>query len=259
MFPVLIFIQMLSLAQVISAWACRATNQTTPRSYYNTAKEMEQDGWSRYLSTVYGRGAPALIALPFNPYALSLFYWDLINQSCVNIPPPRKCSSKMAEYHIYPTRAWFEPSSYVHVHHHRRDPLPSDAWVEVTHCLMGGEGNTTWTYHSPGSGAYINTGRSIAFARHEDAAAFFNIERFGLFHSMPRDARSRSYDTVQFLLWPDQECGNMAIEILILGEPGINVCGPPMRGGWNAALGCKCVRRNQCAFCLPAATKPLPS
>ena len=52
--------------------------------------------------------------------------------------------------------------------------MPNESWVEVTHCAGSVyERKGYWTYAARGSGLYVNIGRTIAFASHEDAVVFF--------------------------------------------------------------------------------------
>ena len=46
--------------------------------------------------------------------------------------------------------------------------IESDAWVEVTHCPVGAEGENLWFYRMPGSGLSIFTGRTQTFYRDRD-------------------------------------------------------------------------------------------
>ena len=216
-------------------------------------------GWAAYLQLVYGDFSR--LEYPFAPSSLSVLYPQLLNLSGVRVPAARECRREMPEGFVYRERMYLESPSYVHVSHKARDALPSGTWVEVSHCTVGWHEGGYWTYHSPGSGMYINTGRTVAFAGHQEAAAFFgsktallaranggNAVRHGArggageVNEMKfrRAAAAAGYDTVQLLRWADQACGNLAVEILHTRAVGKNTCGPPMRTGWGATRPCNC-------------------
>lgn len=105
-----------------------------------------------------------------------------------------------------------------------RNPLQNHTWIEVTHCKLTKETGGYWTYHSPGSGVWVNTGNSIALSQHDD---------------LDRKYWKR-FDSVQFMHHVDQNCGNSGIEVVFPHFEGKFACGPVMRAGWNASRPCKC-------------------
>ena len=188
------------------------------------------------------------------PHAMSLrnvtlFYQSILLSSGIHLPF-RECRNGMREGSLYRERVWLDSDDYRFSYSSKRDPLPDRTWVEVTHCPLDQERGfgSYWMYWSPGSGNWVNTGRTLSFERHEDALVHFGIEMpssreenyRGTLSLLPSLARREGLDTVQFLLWDDMSCGNLAIEIVNVWHRGNETCGPESRAGWEASLPCNC-------------------
>ena len=174
----------------------------------------------------------------------------------------------MPEYTAYVSRVGWENKQWAFVHHYKRDPLESHSWVEVSHCALQWERNSGfWSYHSPGSGVFVNLGKTVSFQLHDDAGRFFRVSdadtrplppaddlnrcNFSRSRPFPKQYRvnyaalnaramEEGYDSIQFLTWYDTPCGNLAIEIMHVGFDGNNNCGPAMRMGWGGTRSCNC-------------------
>lgn len=128
--------------------------------------------------------------------------------------------------------------------------------IEVSRCGGDtGQNASAWYYGSPGSGIFINTGKTIAFQKHADGVKHFlnetctesNDECIQYFYQMFQEAIKQGYDTIQFLAHGDQRCGLSAIGIVRPNGIGKYACGVTpgsteqiYKTGWNAELPCKC-------------------
>ena len=147
-----------------------------------------------------------------------------------------------------------------------RGPLPSGSWAEITHCLPESgrsyiEKGDIWYYYSKGSGIYLYLGRTEAFCLHKDALRRFGIDPKAScrtchkqYPALFQAARAAGVDTLQFMYHSDQNCGNMAIEIVDVRN-GTTTCptNPPLRRGWRASTPCECQRVHGCISCAATA------
>lgn len=167
--------------------------------------------------------------------------------------------------------AWFRRSLPL-------QPMPNSSWVEITHCSGSRfERNAYWTYAARGSGLYVNVGRTIAFLKHEDAAYFFlgracngpqwcggqpiNSCLMQCNDELPAvmgAAKSKGFDSVQFVGHCDMRCAACGHEIVLLGMAGGDACSSTIeyRQGIDAEQPCDCVasptltsERGMCATC----------
>lgn len=119
----------------------------------------------------------------------------------------------------------------------------NDTWIEVTRCtnakIKSWEYLGAWYYAMPGSGIFLNTGKTIvvpiSLVRDANSPAY--------------DFRNSMFDTVQILDNPDQRCGNMAVEIVSVRASGQQLCADEYRSGYNASQPCRCVGVGQCIAC----------
>jgi len=166
--------------------------------------------------------------------------------------------------------------------------IPSDTWVEVTHCGGSGfESHASWYYVVTGSAVYVNVGKTIAFNGHEEAVRHFldraciNAEQDQcneeLLEDLPRAALAAGYKSMQFVLHRDFDCwdddydvNGVGHELMIfqtsspgiLGSGGDMTCPPGIefRTGVDASLPCDCVEsdslrsvRGKCVVCAGSA------
>jgi hypothetical protein len=156
--------------------------------------------------------------------------------------------------------------------------MPNESWVEVTHCAGSVyERKGYWTYAARGSGLYVNIGRTIAFASHEDAVVFFwgrkcrgprwcggepvNSCLMQCGSELPLimdEAKQRGFKSVQFIEHCDMRCGACGHEIVLVAIDGRAACSAAIeyRQGANASLPCDCIasptltsERGMCATC----------
>ena len=78
------------------------------------------------------------------------------------------------------------------------------------------------------------------------------------FPKLMEAARAAGLDTLQFMTHNDQNCGNMALEIVDIRN-GTSTCpgGTPLRRGWRASEPCECQRLQGCITCNANATSEL--
>lgn len=156
------------------------------------------------------------------------------------------------EFTLAPYGLWLFPRSLPSC-------LPNTTWVEVIHVRETWEVNgAPWFYHAPGSGVWLNTGRSAclgrayqldaeSFSGTDDVATWPSLSRRGFVYAsgnleQETSNLARTFDTVQ----RNGPTGNL-LEIVDLraeskcshGRKQGCTCVPTVRGGWNA-------RRRQC-------------
>ena len=148
-------------------------------------------------------------------------------------------------------------------------PIPSNTTVEVSH-VSGGyktqkiiESVGSWYYYAPGSGMYLNIGKTISFKDHNESVKYFlNVdsaceiieECVTYFPELFKKAKKLGYDSIQYLNHTDMRCGNTAIEIVDLNGVGAYPCGNKkkinIRSGWNGSKKCICDNKKQSLNCL---------
>ena len=204
-------------------------------------------GWGQYLEHVYGHVSRAGDLYPFRPSHLSVLYRPYLNLSAIVMPEIGKCHKVMPAGTPYLERVWLDPQVYIPIVHPLHQRLRDHTWVEVTHCPLDYEQSGYWMYATPGSGMYINTGRTVAFNQHEEANIFFNLtyntsvsQGEITLAGLSGRAAALGYDTVQFLHHSDRACGLEAVEIVHTRYSGASSCGPPMRTGLGATMPCNC-------------------
>ena len=158
------------------------------------------------------------------------------------------------ENHLSPYGLWLYPR-----------PLPTclskETWVEVIRIREGYEAssNFTWYYHAPGSGIWLNTGRTVCVANvqrdsremfvgqkaHEATSSGLASNGFpagtGIDQRLRR-GRTQGLDTLQ----RNGPFGNM-LEIVDVRPEAAQRCGRAgctctgtLRAGWNASEPCQC-------------------
>ena len=117
-------------------------------------------------------------------------------------------------------------------------PAADHAWVEVTHCNSHIEDQSLWFYVSPGSGIFVNVGKTIVFDDHPAASEHFGV--YGDITNVPHAAAAAGYDTIQYL----EHCEGCRCdyELLFTRARGTAACprGVEFRSGPNASLPCTC-------------------
>ena len=198
----------------LASRASRSVVGTCDASHVPTRKVNE------YLELVYGSPVPRSVDL----CSFHILYKDFLEFTDIRLSWEDRTASSCEERNLLSTRVWLDDARYGMVFHSDRTALPNYTWIEVTHCVRETETGGYWTYHSAGSGVWVNTGRTKAVQQHEDIQSE-DLARL---------------DTVQFLRHSDQNCGNSGIEVLFPHYQGKHACGPPMRSGWNASRPCHC-------------------
>ena len=143
-------------------------------------------------------------------------------------------------------------------------PLPTclanNTWVEVVRIREAYEGHRplTWYYHAPGSGVWLNTGRSACVAATQRDARHFGepahvasaaaLAARGFLAGVGVDARLKRERTHQELdtMQRNGPFGNM-LEIVDVRPEAAQRCGREgctctgtLRAGWNASRPCRC-------------------
>ena len=229
---------------------------------FDSKKQLRRDArWGRYLRYVYGE-LPDTYPLCVSQF--SRMYSSLASLLNISLPVASYdiCEQDGAQKRL---RSWsmsVEPTWMVYLLHYKvpRDPLPHQAWVEVTHrsrtWLRGFERQGMWFGVAGGTGVWFNTGRTIAFREHHEAFQFFNAHWET---DMAMRARHEGYDTVQFIYGDSQRhpcCHKLnltancfGIELMSTRLVGNYACGGvnstfAFRSGWNAQRPCRCTEDN---------------
>jgi hypothetical protein len=155
--------------------------------------------------------------------------------------------------------------------------LASDTWGEVTHC--GGspfEVTGVWHYVMPGSGMFVNTGKTITFGNHNEAAIrFLHRKCKDSDRAAPecdteiplfvRAAFDEGYASIQFLHHCDLRGDICGHELVLTYSAGYKPCpvGVEYRTGWRADQKCDCSpstsRRSWRGMCASCGVMSLPA
>ena len=133
--------------------------------------------------------------------------------------------------------------------------LPSGAVVEVVH-RRDGLAHGMWFYLSPGSGIFLDLGRTRVFSDHKEARSINCPNTFEPAFSeclVRAAAGPAGYDTIQFTRRSETI---FKFEILLLVSGAHGVCPPAsaahrIRQGWDAALPCECNASQPQLHCMP--------
>jgi len=156
--------------------------------------------------------------------------------------------------------------------------MKAHTWVEVMHEAdpFGDESFGAWFLYTPGSGIYMNTGRTRVFRDHEAAYAFFGIGSWRACQQSYQEcmsvaAANRGDDSVQFTAHVDHvnypcdtdNTGNaglefMGLEIVAVKGKGVDACGDiDLRAGWKASRTCSCSNAHSYTNCKGVPTSEL--
>lgn len=88
--------------------------------------------------------------------------------------------------------------------------LPSNAWVEIERGREPRE-FSPWLYYMPGTGNWMNLGKTIAFPTHQQALQHFEVDSkiwftdngYVAYEELAKRAHSQGFDTVQFTSHPE--------------------------------------------------------
>ncbi len=200
-------------------------------------------GWYDYIDAVYSADT---VDFPLSTVSFSFFYYTLLNASfgedATTVVPHGQNACSVPFLHLYNLNIFDRDfgardlwrnmyfSSGNHACEMRVGPRPfaSHQLVEVMH-QKENENFAMWHYYSPGSGIFLDIGRTVVFRSHEDASASGFDMHLG--HAL-------GYDTVQFLRAEN-------FEIVDLRMKGDSSCPPPhlahlFRSGWKGRLPCSC-------------------
>ena len=138
-------------------------------------------------------------------------------------------------------------------------PIPKHTMIEVTHVTDAFPGQSkletigSWMYKATGSGIYFDTGNTISFQDHSEAARYFLnmlwfrvlfVKNVRLIFEPYLQKQKKGYDSIQFLGHTDMRCGNTAIEIVDLHGDGDYACGNKTKyniySGWKGVNPCDC-------------------
>ena len=230
-------------------------NYTLELPDFKSMESFLQSPWREYYLKVYGN----LPETPPNVKNLWFIYVDVYNKVFhTNIQSKKYSTLCPSQYNqIYSNLSavnfdenfiWFyKPPPYT--------ALPSNSWKEVIHRAASSLENVgAWYYFAPGSGIYLNIGKTKAYQDHIDAVRDIlgndnqctnPRECDNLYSELCKAALKLGYDTIQFLKHSDMRCGNTVIEIVDLHGVGTYACGskndnPRLRTGYDATLPCNC-------------------
>lgn len=245
---------------------------------FNNKEDLKKSKWGNYFKNLYGE-------IPNTEYPIDmskfwLLYTDLLKNSDIKIDDKcivnnnydkcqELCPSK--DGNIYSNMSYTDDMENTIWIYHKPPykPLKNNSNVEVTHVSGGYPGSKivesvgSWYYYAPGSGMYLNLGKTISFKDHNESVKFFlNIDSACIvlqecatyFPKLFKKAKSMGYDTIQYLNHTDMRCGNTAIEIVDLNGVGAYPCGNKnkinINSGWNGTKKCICNNKKQSLNCL---------
>ena len=187
-----------------------------PSEHVCSIQDIDQSKVKLYMQVVYNA------SVEYDLCTLSVLYKDVLSMAGLHIPFSTKHGG---ENSTYDRRVWLDSRDFGFVYHAARTPLANSTWIEVTHCVLAGETDYFWMYHSPGSGVWYNTGDTISFDDHVPLEPL----------------RARGLTSVQFVYRADQYGSeNIAVEVVDLHHRGTGPCGPPLRAGLHADNECVC-------------------
>jgi hypothetical protein len=239
--------------------------------------DLRASKFMHYFRLLYGEPEDLRqFAFPLDLATFHVFRCDLLRQAGLHMPVSRvkkggdlyKACHQLKPGDLYegpsrsapPRTVWvFKMASQVYEY-------ADNTWVEVTHCAdlraPPRETDGMWCYAATGSGAFVNTGRSIIFEHHVDMVWHFLKRRCR--GQCPRykypallEAANQGYDSVQFTRHFDMHCGQglpTHCEIVILPTPGTKGC-PRGRdrerfaAGWLHSRPCRCDAGARCLNC----------
>ena len=238
---------------------------------FQTAALLSASPWGQYYKSVYGTIPSSASDFPLAVGSNWLLYDSvLISAHVPSVPAAQTCPTRPGDR--YNVNDAYQPSSVSWIwHSYPYAARPASSWVEIIHEAdpFGDETHGMWTLYTPGSGIWLNTGKTIAFAEHEDAYRHFNVPSGGDQNSqMAQLAASAGYDTVQFLAHVDHvsyQCDShntgvpgfdyMGLEVVAVKLVGTYACGDVkgapsvVRKGWGASETCICDNKKQFLNC----------
>ena len=236
---------------------------------FESLESLENSPWSRYLLSVYGELPKEF---PLDLRTFSVFHTDKLKEAGIHL---------YFNYLYYILCPSTEGTLYrnMSLNHDAKDtmwvyheppykPFGDNTLVEVVHCAdataSSQESTGIWFYAAKGSGVYFNTGKTIVFNDHIDAARHFlkqdcksdwyhGKECDELFEEIFKEA-AKKYDSVQFLNHDDMRCGTTSVEIVGVKYSGQFPCGNKdgtgiFKKGWNGSVDCKCDNTELCLNC----------
>ena len=146
---------------------------------FNTSKQLASSQWLKYLQEVYGNDL-SKIKYPLNLKEFDVLYTDKLDKAGIKHSIVRNpfCPVKEFQLTTRPGSGLLPPTCAQIFKKIKRKAVPSNTWIEVTH---GGSGAShvnvgsadqltgNWLYVAKGSGIYFYTGKTRAYATHEDA------------------------------------------------------------------------------------------
>jgi hypothetical protein len=244
---------------------------------FKDINEFKNSKWSKYFKSVYGND-PDSADFPLDISTFDVLYKDKLKEAGINnYTVTSKCPQKKGELYDNMSIKFDGPGTINIWNAPPYKAIPSNTWVEVSHCSNGGYAEDqsvgNWLYKRKGSGIYFNTGNTIAFDEHSDAVKHFlndkckgsvpeyQDECYEQFVELFKKAKEQGYDSLQFIKHGDQRCGLMAIEIVDLNGSSNYGCGDSnpssdaykkrYKSGWKASKRCNCkVESNPNAGCL---------
>lgn len=220
-----------------------------------------QSPWATYVSLLYRNNSEPVMDVT----TLTVLYAALLAQSGIRLRTSWAvcyCQKRLGVVSHWGRSAEWDPPNTLWVWNNDRAASANDSRVEVTHCASrryyGSDNDIetkgAWFYRTPGSGVFLDIGRTRAFARHEDAVREFVhagarcYECAEFFVAVAENATAAGVDTIQFTGHTDQDCGNAAVEIVYLRGAGSTACaGTPLLGVDGEP--CRCDDTLRCASC----------
>jgi len=230
---------------------------------FQSLPELQADAaWSKYFSAAYGELPSAFPVCVYDFWALDK---DAYLEAGLN--GTRKIVNRLAvqEGDLFDqVTLGFEGLG---IYHGRWAAAPNNSWVEVAHAVLPTEWTGAWVWRLPGSGVWVNVGRTKVFPTPSDPSKIHMEAITWLVANCSKQispdwplmesdifgfcAREKGLDSIQF----EPQAGEVPLgtftavgltEIVIVSLDGNRSCGvpeptpTPLRVGWRASRTCDC-------------------
>ena len=253
---------------------CKPTCGSGGWPWFASQQELQKSHWGKYFTSLYGElpQQAGTSAYPLRLASFWSFYLDKMSAAKVSPPPSvGTCptSSDAPDGQRYDENNAYSSKDLTWLWHPLTDPVyqgfASHSIVEVSHRKdpFGDEHHGMWFLYAKGSGVYLDIGKTLRFADHDEAYSFFKTGKNN--EQMCQAAAAKGYDSVQFLSHRDginYPCAKkigaswMNVEIVAVKLIGSYPCGqaqgtaPALRAGWGGDKACKCDPNNPNANCV---------
>lgn len=264
-----------------SAQRCCSAPERWPT--FATLAELQSDPWGAYYKEVYGEVPTS--GYPIRTVDLWMIHEAVLVKAKVSgipdtVGPCPKANPPLGQR--YNMNNQYQPRLVSFLWHpYPYSQMPSNSWVEVYRQAdpFGDEHFGAWFMYTPGSGIYFNLGKTISFAEHQDAYAYFSITKGNYNEETCKAAAGQGFDSIQFLAHVDHvnyQCDTkntgtaglqyMGVEVVAVKLVGTTACGTPtgapdvVKVGWQASRKCTCDNKQSFLNCegVPSVNAVIP-